>query len=294
MRATLTPKRRQLSTAFLIFVIFSSVTAAPLAPDKMKPEELVAKHLASIGPADALAAIKSRIIVGNATATTRLNAVKELTGPAQLASEGDRVLLAMIFNSTGYPYEKAGYDGEKLTLALWKTTGKRSALGDFLAAQDAVFKQGLIGGVLSSAWPLLNLSSKNPRLSYGGTKKINDRQVHELKYSPRKGGGSLQISLYFDAETFRHVRTEYQYAISARMGATPEQSISQQESRYKLEEEFSDFKTEGALTMPHTYRLRLTNQVPTGTQVIEWTVNFSQFVFDQEIGAEAFNVSASN
>jgi hypothetical protein len=241
-----------------------------------------------------LASIKSRIIVGNARATTRLNAVKEITGPAQLASEGDKVVLAMIFNSTSYPYEKAGYDGEKLTLALWKTTGKRSALGDFLAAQDAIFKQGLIGGTLSSAWPLLNLSSKNPRLSYSGTKKLNDRQVHELKYSPRKGGGSLQISLFFDAETFHHVRTEYQYVISARMGVTPEESVRQQESRFKLEEDFSDFKTEGSLTLPHTYKLRLTNQVPTGTQVIEWTINFSQFVFDQEIGAEAFNVSASN
>ncbi len=268
---------------------------------------MIARHLAAIGSQEALAAIKSRVAVGNAKAVSRSNAVRDIAGVAQLASEGDKVVFAMIFNSTSYPYEKAGYDGQKMTVALWETSGKRSALAEFLMSQEAVFKQGLIGGVLSSAWPLLNVEAKSPKLSYAGTKKINEREAHEIKYSPRKGGGSMQITLFFDAETFQHVRTEYQYLVSARMGARPgglstappvlgpsstTDTGSQTMNRYKLVEEFSDFKKEGELTLPHAYKLRLTVDAQSPLQ-LEWDVNFTQFSFNQPIDANAFNVSIS-
>lgn len=296
MRDTLTRKHKQLLAGFFIFLLFSGVVAMPIPPDKMKPEEVVAKHLASIGTPDALASVKSRIMVGNSKAFTHSNKINTpvaRTGPAQIASEGNKVLLAMIFNSTSYPFEKAGYDGQKLTIGLLES-GKRSALGNFLMSYDTIVKQGLIGGALSSAWPLLNLDSKNAKLSYSGTKKINDRQVHELKYMPRNAGGNLQISLFFDAETFRHVRTEYQHVIPARMGITPEESISQLENRYKLVEEFSDFKLEDNLMLPHTYKLRLSIEEQNNTQVFEWEINLSQFVFNQTLDVAAFNVAKSN
>jgi hypothetical protein len=59
-------------------------------------------------------------------------------------------------------------------------------LDDFLSSHDTIIKQGLMGGVLSSAWPLLSMAAKNPKLSYAGIKKINDRQAHQLKYTPRR------------------------------------------------------------------------------------------------------------
>ena len=65
------------------------------------------------------------------------------------------------------------------------------------------------GGALSAAWPLLDISTRGPKLKYVGSKKINDRQTRVISYEP-KDGSNLEIKLYFDAETFRHVRTEYQ------------------------------------------------------------------------------------
>ena len=292
MRKIFTDKHKGLLAGFFILIISFGTVAAPIPPDKMKPEEVVAKHLAAIGPADALASVKSVIVIGNARAATRLDAVKGLTGPAQLASEGDKVLIAMLFNSTAYPYEKASYNGQNLTLSLLPD-GKRSILGNFLKTNDAVFKQGLFGGVLSSAWPLLNVTAKNLKLSYSGTKKINDRQVHELKFDPRKSGG-MQISLFFDAETFQHVRTEYQYVIAARMGARPEDSISQLESRYKLTEDFSDFKPEGKLTLPHMYKIRCTIEERNNTQMLEWVLTLAQFAFNEPIDANVFSGNAGN
>jgi hypothetical protein len=298
---------KRLLAIFFIFLISNVGVVSAVEPDKMKPEEVVAKHLAAIGSPEALAASKSRVVLGNAKAISRSNAVRDIAGVAQLASEGEKVVFAMIFNSTSYPYEKAGYDGQKMTVALWETSGQRSALAEFLMSQETIFKQGLIGGVLSSAWPLLNIEAKSPKLSYAGMKKVNERQTHELKYSPRKGGGNIQISLFFDAETFQHVRTEYQYQVSARMGARPgglstkppelgpaptTDTGSLTMNRYKLVEEFSDFKKEGDLTLPHAYKLRLTVDAQSPL-LLEWVVNFTQFSFNQPIDASAFNVSVS-
>jgi hypothetical protein len=300
LRKTFAPKRMQLLMLFFFFAISSgAVVAAPIPPDKMKPEELVAKHLASIGSADALAATKSRIALGKAKAVSHNAAIRDILGIAQIASEGDKVVLAMLFDLRDYPFEKVGYDGQKTTVSLLPATGNRTALGDFLMSQTLILKEGLFGGTLSSAWPLLNLASNNPRLSYAGTKKIDNREVHELKYSPRKGGANLQISLFFDATTFQHVRTEYQYSISAQMSSRPQASVGSTAGQqttsdhYKLTEDFSDFRPEGKLTLPHTYRIRLLIEKVEETKNLEFMIDFSQFAFDQPIDVEAFNVGKS-
>lgn len=276
----------------VVLTFYSAVRPTPPTQDKLKAEDVVAKHLASVGSADDLAAVKSLVAVGNASASTRSSAVKQLTGISQVASEGDKVLLALIFNSASYPFEKAGYNGQGLT-APRLPDGKRSSLSSFFVTHDAPFKQGLIGGVLSTAWPLRAAGADAPKLSYSGTDKINNRKVHRLKYDPRRSGG-LQINLYFDAETFQHVRTEYQYSVSARMGALPEESVSQSQSRYKLVEDFSDYRAEGKLTLPHTYKIRYTIEEPNNTQMLDWTMAFSQFAFNEQIDAKAFRFDTGN
>jgi hypothetical protein len=284
---------RPLLLLALLFALttYHTVHTAPALQGKLKAEDVVSRHVASIGSADDLAAVKSLVAVGSSNASTRTSAVKQLVGVSQIASEGDKVLLALLFNSTSYPFEKAGYNGQNLNVPKLPD-GKRSVLGEFLVTHGTPFKQGLVGGVLSTAWPLRATGPDAPKLSYSGTGEINDRKVHKLKYDPRKSGG-LQITLYFDAETFQHVRTEYQYAVAARMGALPEQSVSQSESRYKLVEDFSDLRAEGKLTLPHTYKIRYTVEGQS-TQMFEWTMVFSQFVFNEQIDARAFSLTTGN
>jgi hypothetical protein len=294
---TLQYEYKRLFVAFLILFVFSGAAGAGASnpTEKMKPEEVVARHLAAIGKPEDLTAAKTRIMTGQDNARLKLaNTLREVGGPAQFASDGDKVLLAMVFNSSNYPYEKVAYDGQKLTVA-GLPTGGRSPLANFLMTQEVIFKHGLIGGVLSSAWPLMNLNPEKAKLSYAGTDKINGRAVHELKYVPKKG--DLKISLYFDAETFQHVRSEYQYTISARMGARPSSSVtgpstdtgSQTMSRYKLTEDFSDFQIAGKLTLPRVYKIQLV--VEAQGQTLEYTIAFSQFVFDQPIEPDVFNIS---
>jgi hypothetical protein len=294
-------------TAIFSAVFTIAIASTTFAQEKLKTEDVISKHLSAIGPTEALSATKSIIAVGDAKALSRSTAVRDVVGVSQVVSEGEKVVLAMVFtNSNNYPYEKAGYDGKKMTVALLETTGQRSALTEFLASQQAIFKEGLIGGTLSSAWPLLNVAAKEAKLSYSGTKKLNDRLVHEVKYSTRKS--DMKVSLFFDAETFQHVRTEYSYQTSARMGTRPSSGPiatstgatsaagtdtgSQTLNRYKLVEEFSDFKTEGQLTLPHTYKLRLTVDAQR-TLLLEWVMNFKQFTFNEQIDDNVFNVSVT-
>lgn len=282
---------QKLSVVFFILTIHFVAVAAPLPQEKMTAEQVLAKHLASIGPADALAAAKSIIAVGECKSWTRQSSIRELPGITQLASAGDKVLLAMLFEATYYPFEKMGYDGQKQTSSILPD-GKRSFLITFLMSHDAIFKQGLIGGTLSTAWPLLKTGAEMPKLSYAGTDKINGRPVHRLKYDERKSGG-MQVILSFDAETFRHVRTEYRFTISARLGAA-DTEVRQSDSRYQMMEDFSDFKKEGNLMLPHIYKISYTLEEPRNTQVLSWTTNFSRFVFNEEIDPKAFIVTSGS
>ncbi len=125
-------------------------------------------------------------------------------------------------------------------------------------------------------------------MSYEGSKKIDGRQVHELKYSKT---GDLKVSLFFDAETFQHVRTEYKFTLPAQMSAVPTDSASQKESNFKMIEEFSDFKTtESKLTLPHTYKIRLVIEMPQRTQTLDYAMTFSQFAFNQPVEAAMFSL----
>lgn len=288
-----TSQMARMCTLAVMLLIISSATSTALAMQKMKPAEIVAKHLESIGTAQARKAINNRIIVGTSTVAFHNPGKGQMSGQAVMASEGNKVLIGMQFDNTNYPYEKLGFDGNSFNASFLKP-GVRSTLGDFLNTNSFVFKQGLIGGVLSSAWPLLDADARGARLEYGGTKKINDREVYQLRYLPR-GGSDLQVSLFFDKETFQHVRTEYEQVIAAQLGANPSgaPTQTQRETRYKMIEDFSDYKKEGDLTLPHTYKLTLSLGTRTTTFLADWTLNLVNFSFNQPMDANSFSVGNS-
>src|ERR1044071_8460194 len=258
---------------------------------KLKPEEIVAKHLEAVGTAEARESVKSRIIVGTVALTFQAPRPAQGFGRAVLASEGEQNFFGMSFeNSPNYPYEKVGFDGKEVT-ASFVRPGSHSPLGNFLLTHKSIVRGGLVGGVLSQSWPLFNLSADRGKVEGGGTKKIGDRQAYELKYTP-KGGSDLNVSLFFDAETFRHVRTEYTRTISPGMGGTPESSSGQLQTRYKMTEEFSDFRKESGLDLPHFYKLKL--EIRSGGVSFdgEWATTMTQFNFNQHLAPNSFNAEA--
>ena len=285
------------SVLFFAVILVSSVVVSAQEdkkPAKIGVDELLAKHIASIGPADVIAGIKSRVMVGEAKFGSTLGSTFILNGTGQVASQGEKVLFAMIFNSPLYPYEKAAFDGKDQSLGL--PNGKRTLLTEFLKSQNSILKDGLFTGALSTAWPLLDLKSKkSAKLEYAGTAKIDDRHCYKLKYSSGRSG-DLKTTLYFDAETYRHVRTTYEYTIEPSIGrsSTDTRSSSRVE-RYSLREDFSDFKMAGKLILPSTYTINVTNEPqivsPPGTNSREWTFKILQVYYDEPLEAAVFKVS---
>ena len=63
--------------------------------------------------------------------------------------------------------------------------------------------------------------------------------------------------------------------------------------RYKMVEEFSLFKLERGLNLPHIYTIKLTVDTTSGTFLAEWVIKLTQFDFNQKIDPIAFNVSTN-
>ncbi|MBX7218800.1 MAG: hypothetical protein K1Y36_02530 [Blastocatellia bacterium] len=270
----------------LMLVTVTSVSAG----EKPKPEEIIAKHLESLGKAENRKA--SRIINGQSQFFLRVGNSATINGKTVLASEENKNLLAMIFDTPQYPHEKMGFDGEKFTAAAG-LNARRPPLSDFIYANNEVFGESLIGGALSANWGLLYADKRQAKIQYGGTKKINGRELHVLNYFPKKLS-AFKIKLFFDTETFRHVRTEYEILISAQMGTTPENSSQQREQRNRLIEDFSDFKEEGGLMLPHTYKLEIIINGTSGSQQLDWQMNLDKFEFGQAIDPKSYRVTTGN
>jgi hypothetical protein len=260
-------------------------------PAKLKAEDVIARHVQSIGAAETLASVQSRLIFGPVEAVSRGQGVSRVNGNLAFASEGTKNLLSMTFPNPQYPFERVGFNGNKVTVAVVRP-GFRTILGDFSYTYELLFKQGLMGGSLSSAWPLTNLSEHGAKVELGGKKNIDGRDAYEIKYSPR-GGSDLSISLYFDATTFEHIRSVYRRTLSPTMGKTIDTSARRLETRYLLSEDFSEYKKESGLNLPHRYKLHLAISGENGAVETDWTADLTSFQFNQKIKPEEFSVEGN-
>jgi hypothetical protein len=286
------------------FLLLSSTSISALPDDKMSPKDLIAKHLEAIGTSQARSAITSRVAMGTTKVTFRSGGVTYGEGRVVLASDGVKNLVGMVFNSSEYPHEKVGFDGKEVSIGYIKP-GIRSSLGRFVEGNKQIFSQGLFAGALSSSWPLLDPEVRQAKLEFGGTKKVEGKEAYVLRYYPQKGS-DVKMTLFFDKENFRHIRSEYYQTIAQRqggasgglIGSTGDSrgagSAGQLESRYTLTEDFSDFKTESGLTLPHSYKIQLWIENAQGSVRNIWEVTLSQFGFNQKFDEGAFDVNKPN
>ena len=285
----------RLSVTIALIACLTPMTLPASASDKMRAEEVVAKHLASIGAEETRASINNRIVAGTVVFTVTAPRNAKFDGDVILASEGNKHMIAMAFGGA-VVQEKFVFDGSKVTAASPRP-GSRGYWGDFLLTHDNIVKHGLVGGVLSESWPLLKLSEKKQTLEYRGTKKIEGKTLHEIEYVPR-GSSDLKILLFFDSETYQHVRSEYTRVISAGLGGpgqlatgptiAADASGQQRPTRYKMTENFGNFKKEGGLSLPHNYKVKLELDTRGGVQVIDWDFTLTDFAFNQPIPPATF------
>ncbi len=278
---------------FAAVFLVTLCVAGSLFGQKITADELVAKHLDSIGTTADRAATKTLIAVGDAEVKSVTKITTPVLGRIVVASEGEKVFWGLGLNSADYPLEKFSFDGKDAKTAVIRL-GIRSTLGGFVEANGLMLRQGLFGGTLGTHWTMLNLADRKGKLSMDGTKKIDGKEAYVVGYSP-KGGGDVEVKLYFDKETFRHIRTEYKRISSAAIGRTPDASSRFSENRITLTEDFGEFKTEGKLTLPHYYHVSyIATGNSNGSTNIEWTFKLTEFAFNQEMIADTFNIDAKS
>lgn len=239
----------------------------------MKPEEIVAKHLDSIGTAEARAAIKSRAVQGALRFKILVGGGGEVTGTWGRVSEQRKSNFVMRFGGGDWRGEQFIFDGDKTSFAATTSRQQWSAFAKFVRSQDFIVKEGLLGGELSTAWALQNLDQNRVKLNYIGLKKIDGRELQGIEYHS-KGNTDTTVKLYFDPETYRHVMTIYSLEVAPNMSPKVTESVNQQEIRYTIEERFGDFQQSDGITLPRHYDLQYTQELQSGsTRVYDWDMS---------------------
>src|ERR1700722_1654364 len=245
--------RRFSMRSLTVLVALSAMLSLSVAKEDFQSDTFVKQHLSSIGTDEARASVKNRLAQGDLN-FQYLNVAGIVQGKLQFVSEGDKFVSVLKIPSPEYWGEQFASDGKK-TLVKQIKPGIYSALGRFVFEHNEVLTEGVWGGTLSTAWALSHMDKRHAKLQDQGLKKVDGRELHRLDYMPKKSS-DLQIELYFEPDTYRHVMTVYSYHVMARAGGGPMASAGQEERYYRLEERFADFKNIGGLTLPEKWTIQ--------------------------------------
>ncbi len=244
-----------------------------IAEQKLTPEQLVQLHLQALTGGSLPPTEQTRDVKGTVAATTPARAAGLLAGTFHLSSGPTTSRFAMKFDSDLYEGETFTATGNKVDVAnAQPRTGSRSAVGNFVSRYRVIVSEGLIGGVLNTRWPLLDVAGRQPKLWYDGLKTLAGRELHRLRYRAKDNQGALDVELYFDPKTYRHVATVYATSQAQGLGATPEASSQQADMFFRIEERFGRFGEVGGLTVPISWNLRYER---TGNTANEWNYDLT-------------------
>lgn len=238
------------------------------AAQKLTQPAVIDLHLQALTADVEIPIDQTRVVRGVCITTSPAKAAGQLPGAFLLSSSVRNARFTVQFKSDLYEGESFDVEGEQVQIGFAQPrTNTRSALGQFVSINRVIVAEGLFGGVLNVRWPLLRISARQPRLGYEGIKKLARRNLHRLRYRARENQGDLDIHLYFEPETYRHVVSVYTTTRTQGLAFTPESSSQQSDLYFRLQEEFSDFQQVGSLTLPKTWTVRYERS---GNSVSEW------------------------
>src|SRR5688572_22041411 len=190
-------------------LVVMSMHSRPAAEQKLTAEQLVTLHLQALS-AGSTPREQTRDVKGAVGVTMPAKAAGQLPGTFLLSSSAAGSRFTMKFDSDLYEGEAFTATGNKVDIAnAQPRTGSRSAVGNFVARYPVIVSEGLLGGALNTRWPLLDTAGRRPKLWYDGMKTLAGRELHRLRYRAKDNQGSLEVHLFFDPKTYRHVASVY-------------------------------------------------------------------------------------
>jgi hypothetical protein len=303
-------RRLRPSVGIVMWALYLAVAPSQLRAADQKLDDLIARHLDSIATAQVRAAAKSRLVQGTSRFKVLVGGGGELQGASALVSEGRKSVLMIKLANGDYRGEQFVTDGDKVSIAATTTSHRRSSLGEFVHSQDQLVREGLLGGTLTTSWALLNLNENKPKLNLDGEKKVDGHSAIQVTYHSKKKD-DLTVHLYFDPQTYQHIMTTYGITLASGLGgfspslsdqaglttssnsggADVTQSSKQRETRYTIEERFTDFKTAEGLTLPTKYSIHFTEELGDGTtKIYQWDLTADEVSNNQPLDPKNFQV----
>jgi len=240
--------RRQIAGLALLLVL-PGFLFSPAAADDKKPsltaEEIINKHIEAIGGRDAISRFKTRIAIGT---------VKKENDPeakmAIMSELPNRVSAVFLFPSYDL---KFSYDGSNA--ALQPQLPPR--YGPFANKYREMLASGLMFNGISLYNHILQ-SSEDIKLQAKGTKKVRGRDAYVIEAKRSKGETTR---LYFDAQNFMWVRTDYGKAhISAEIKPFTNDPVAHGEDELTVDFyiETSDFRDVEGVKLPFKFEQTVT------------------------------------
>ena len=247
------PKRLLFESSLLvvlgIFLLSSSGFRDDRDDAKLSASELIHRHLASIASPDQLKARQAFAVQGDCVYRLLLGGVLDAPGTAQLVSKGRAYNILFNFGVGEYAGTQFVTDGKKTDIE-YISGGQTNPLWVFLQGRDVLLIEGLLGGELTTAWALLDVDGRKPTLKYRGIENVDGRLLHRLDYQPRKGGWGLTVRLYFEPETYHHVRSTYEVVQPTGSSLVARPPWDRQSARQRVDERFDDFRDLDGLILP--------------------------------------------
>ena len=216
--------------------------------------------------------VERRAVRGVGRVETRQAGKGALNGNFTLDTSPAITRLRVEFGATNYDGETFEFDGAKTTIGFSQPKlSRRSALGIFMADNDVILREGLLGGVLNAGWPLLDVSRRQAKIDTDGVKNFDGRSHYRLRYRAKSRQGDLDIALYFDARTYRHTATVYNWSRAQNLGPTIVSSSQESDVHLRLEERFGDFEPVGRLILPTTWTMDYSESA---NQSVFWRYTF--------------------
>ena len=131
------------------------LTGPGLMAQKLTAEQLITSHLSAVG-ARALTR-KTSNIQGRGKLQILVGGRAALTGPFYLQSRDKQLSYLLHFDISDNEHERFIASAERADIG-FMTPGSRSPLSDFLHVHKLILREGLWGGVLSTAYPTAELS----------------------------------------------------------------------------------------------------------------------------------------
>ncbi len=258
-----------------VFILLS-VWSLSSAQQSMTASEIINKHLAAVGGKDKLARIKTRVAIGTVK--------KETEAAAELA------IFSELPNrmSANYRFEKYDwrlrYDGSKavffppISRKLYVITDKFSEM----LASGLMFNSVTVSNVLTEG------ESNGVKFEAKGIKKLHGRPAYVVEAKYGKGEAAR---LYFDAENFMWLRTDYGHVtVSKQMGAFTNDVVSHAEDEIGIDFyiETSDFRDVDGIKLPFKFEQVVTYPILQQKVVGTITGTIKSYAHNVPIDAQSF------